>query len=123
MAGLVISLAQCGPNRQNIRNDGCNKGAGRPGEKGSLREIPAVGTRAASHLLALLRIAKQHDGDHLDLAVLRLLHAARHPLQHRPRAKAPLQLLVVLSDLVSTQTGLCQLSVCCADRQLRNLVA
>lgn len=54
---------------------------------------------AVPDLLAVLGIAKQHEGDHLDLAVLSLLHAAGHPLQHRPRAKALCQLVLLLPDL------------------------
>jgi hypothetical protein len=50
-------------------------------------------------LLAMLGIAEEHEGDHLDFAVLVLLHAPRHPLQHRPRAKALGQLLLLLPDL------------------------
>jgi hypothetical protein len=54
---------------------------------------------AAADLLAVLGVAKQHEGDHLDFAVLGLLHAARHRLQHRPRAKALCQLVLLLPDL------------------------
>jgi hypothetical protein len=71
---------------------------------------------AAADLLALLSIAKKHEGDHLDFAVLGLLHAARHPLQHWPGAEALGQLLFLLSDLhmdrlfcfsIIAQPGMC----------------